>query len=300
MEEQAQVRPPEWILELAASRPFGEGDRRGTVNLIDDAARARAAASVRTGQTISLARPLRAGDYNATLERPGFAHEIHYHPTPDGMGWGTDHLVLDPHGLMNTHIDALNHVALNGTYYGGRPYDSPEQGSVDALAPHGLVARAVFVDIPALRGTGWADTPVTGRDIDGALDAAGLTFEPGDALCLDMGRDRFETASGHILGGPESDDDAGGGLSSDGARWVAEHAVSMLAWDMLDSRDAKATRASAHVLTWAIGLLLVDNCDFAALRAALGGGTQIAGALVVAPLVVEGANGVNLNPIVLR
>jgi kynurenine formamidase len=201
---------------------------------------------------------------------------------------------------MNTHIDALNHVALNGTYYGGRPYDAPEQGSADVLAPDGLVARAVFVDIPALRGTDWADTPVTGADIDAALGAAGLTFERGDALCLDMGRDRFETASGHVLGGPESEDDAGGGLSSDGARWVAEHGVSMLAWDMLDSREAKATRASAHVLTWAIGLLLVDNCDFAALRAVLGGGTQIAGALVVAPLVVKGANGVNLNPIILR
>ena len=75
----------------------------------------------------------------------------------------------------------------------------------------------------------------------------------------------------------------------------------MLAWDMLDSlRDAKEAHASAHVLTWATGLLLVDNCDYAALRAALGGGTQVAGALVVAPILVEGANGVNVNPIVMR
>ncbi len=75
----------------------------------------------------------------------------------------------------------------------------------------------------------------------------------------------------------------------------------MLVWDMLDSREAKASFSSAHVLTWAIGLLLVDNCDFAALRDALGGGgTQVAGAVIVAPAVVEGANGVNLNPIILR
>jgi hypothetical protein len=69
---------------------------------------------------------------------------------------------------------------------------------------------------------------------------------------------------------------------------------------MLDSRDAKASHATAHILTWAIGLLLLDNCDFAALRRALGGGTQVAGALVVALLAVEGANGVNFNPLVLR
>ena len=84
--------------------------------------------------------------------------------------------------------------------------------------------------------------------------------------CLDMGRDRFEAARGHPLGGPESDTDAGGGLAAEGARWVAEHGVSMLVWDMLDSCEAKLTHASAHVLTWAIGLLLVDNCDFVALR----------------------------------
>ena len=89
------------------------------------------------------------------------------------------------------------------------------------------------------------------------------------------------------------------GCPADGARWVAEHQVSILAWDMLDSRDAKAAHASAHILTWAIGLLLLDNCDFAALRRAHGPGTKVAGALVVALLAVEGANGVNLNPLVL-
>lgn len=291
---------PDWIRTLAASRPFGPDDRRGTANLIDAAARARAAACIRTGSSVSLARPLRGGDYNVTPERPGFRHETWYRPAPGGLGWGQDHLVLNPHGLQNTHLDALNHVAVDGTFYGGRPVDQEEQGSADVLAPAGLVTRAVYVDIPHHRGTDWADRPVDGADIDAALAASGLVVEPGDALCLDMGRDRFEAATGHMLGGPETDQDAGGGLSSDGARWVATRRVSILAWDMLDSREAKATSASAHVLTWAIGLLLLDNCDFAALRAAQGRGTQVAGALVVSLLAVPGANGVNVSPLVLR
>ena len=291
---------PDWMRELAASRPFGAGDRRGTTNLVDATARARGAAEIRTGETISLARPLRGNDYNSTPEHPGFAHEIWYVPTPDGMGWGQDHVVLNCHGLLNTHIDGLNHVAVNDTFYGGRSVEDPEQGSVDVLARSGLLTRAVYVDAPLLHGTGWAQRPVTGDDLDGALDAAGVTFERGDALVLDMGRDRFEAASGHPLGGPESDTDAGGGLSAEGARWVAEHGVSMLVWDMLDSCEAKLTHASAHVLTWAIGLLLVDNCDFQPLRAAIGRGSRVAGALVIAPIVVEGANGVNVNPLILR
>jgi hypothetical protein len=300
MTEGAHVDLPDWIIALAASRPFGQGDRRGTANLIDAAARARAAACIQTGSSVSLARELRGGDYNTTTARPGFRHETWYVPAPDGTGWGQDHLVLNPHGLQNTHLDALNHVAVDSTFYGGRAVHEPEQGSADVVAPAGLVTRAIYVDIPGHRGTDWADRPVDGTDIDAALAGAGLVLEPGDALCLDMGRDRFEAARGHMLGGPETDHDAGGGLSSDGARWVAEHRVSILAWDMLDSRAAKAAHASAHILTWAIGLLLLDNCDFAALREAHGRGTQVAGALVVSLLAVAGANGVNLNPLVLR
>jgi hypothetical protein len=292
---------PNWMAELAASQPFGADDRRGTANLVDAAARARAASVITTGESISLARPLRGNDYNSTPEHPGFEHGIWYVPTDDGMGWGQDHLVLNCHGLLNTHIDGLNHVAVNDTFYGGRPVDEVEDhGSVDVVARGGLLTRAVYVDIPTLRGSEWADEPVTGEDIDAALAAGGVTFESGDALVLDMGRDRFETSSGHPLGGPESDTDAGGGLSSEGARWVAENGVSMLVWDMLDSCNAKLMHASAHVLTWAIGLLLVDNCDFSPLRAAVGPGTCVAGALVVAPIVVEGANGVNVNPLILR
>jgi kynurenine formamidase len=299
MTEPVRVEMPDWIRALAASHPFGVDDRRGTANLIDAAARARAAACIRTGASVSLARPLLGGDYNTTAERPGFRHETWYRPAPDGTGWGQDHLVLNPHGLQNTHLDALSHVAADGTFYSGRPVTDAEQGSADVLAPDGLVTRAVYLDIPHHRGTDWADRPVDGADIDAALAAAGFVLEPGDALCLDMGRDRFEAATGHVLGGPETAQDAGGGLSADGARWVAEHQVSILAWDMLDSRDAKAAHASAHILTWAIGLLLLDNCDFAALRRAHGPGTKVAGALVVALLAVEGANGVNLNPLVL-
>ena len=300
MNVRPKVDMPEWMAELAAAHPFGADDRRGTTNLVDAAARSRAAALIRAGRSISLARPLRGNDYNSTPEHPGFAHEIWYVPTDDGMGWGQDQVVLNCHGLLNTHIDGLNHVAVNDTFYGGRSVEDPEQGSVDVLARAGLLTRAVYVDVTALRGTAWAQSPVTGEDLDAALASAGITFEPGDALVLDMGRDRFEASAGHPLGGPESDTDAGGGLASEGARWVAEHGVSMLVWDMLDSCDAKLTHASAHVLTWAIGLLLVDNCDFGELRAAIGPGTQVAGALVIAPLVIEGANGVNVNPLILR
>ena len=181
---------------------------------------------IRTGASVSLARPLRGHDYNASAERPGFWHETWYRPDTDGTGWGQDHLVLNSHGLQNTHLDALNHVAVDGTFYGGRPVDEPEQGSADVLRPERPRHPRCLCRHPRSPRHDWADRPVDGADIDAALGAAGLAVEPGDALCLDMGRDRFESARGHDLGGPETDQDAGGGLSGDGARWVAEHGIS--------------------------------------------------------------------------
>jgi kynurenine formamidase len=296
----ASTNVPDWVNQVAADRPYSSENGRGTLNLIDDAAAARAAAAIRTGRSVSLARALDADDFTVADGVVPFDHDLEYVVSPDGVGWGLSHLRLVPHGLQNTHLDALNHVAIDDTFYGGRPVADAFQGSVDVLAASGVVARAIYVDIPRLRGAEWATTPVTGDDIDAALATAGIVFEPGDALIVDMGRDRFEAATGRMLGGPESPDDAGGGLAESGARWVADHGVSVLAWDMLDSREAKAAHATAHIMGWAIGLPLVDNCDFAALRAELGETACIAGALVLAPLAVPGANGMNMNPLVLR
>ena len=71
--EPVRVPLPDWIAALAASRPFGAGDGRGTANLIDAAARARAAACVRTGDSVSLGRPLRAGEVHALAGENGSA-----------------------------------------------------------------------------------------------------------------------------------------------------------------------------------------------------------------------------------
>jgi hypothetical protein len=246
-----------------------------------------------------LSRPVRTGDFTTNADRPGFYHETWYVESGDGTGWAYDHVVLNPHGLLNTHLDGLNHVAIDGTFYGGAPAYGPPSDGVDGLAPSGLLTRAVYVDIPALRGKPWADTPVGGTDIEDALGQAGVALESGDALLLDMGRDRFEAAHGYPLGRAGTDTHSGGGLSSEGAAWVARHDVSVLAWDMLDSHEARQSRASAHVLTWAIGLLLLDNCDFGELRRSVGSGTRVAGALVLAALAIPGANGVNCNPLVV-
>lgn len=293
------VLPPDylaWLRELAAERRFGDGDRLGTVNHVDAAARQRARDAISTGTPISLARPLQPGPNQRKDERPAFALEVF---TTDGpVAMGSDHVELDCHGKENTHIDGLNHIGLDGTWYGGYAYDDPAAPSIAELAEAGIFTRGVHVDIPAVRGTDWvdADRPVTGDDLDRALADAGVSFEPGDALLLDMGRDRYEAAGNEWVA------DRNPGIGDDGARWIAAHGVSVVCWDFLDAFHPSQPLAPVHMLNWAIGLVLVDNCDFSRLRTTPGsaGGTATAGAVTIAPLPIAGATGNNVNPLFVR
>ena len=288
-----------WLRGLAAATRGG--DRRGTLRYIDERARSRARDAIRSCRSVDLCREMAEGASSRGDGRPAFRLDVFYSEGPIGMG--SDHLELDCHGVINTHLDGINHIALDGTFYGGYPVGQPGAPSIAELARDGIVTRAVYIDVPALRGLPWVDAgaPVMGADFDRALARGGVTFEAGDALLVDMGRDRFEAA------GPVTTPDHRPGIGEDGARWIESHGVSVVCWDFLDAFGGDEPRAPVHLLNWAIGLVLVDNCDFARLRAAqrtepadgAAEGAAATGALVLAPLPIPGATGCNVSPLVL-
>jgi kynurenine formamidase len=279
-----------WLGRLAAHARFGGRDRLGTAQLIDAPARLRGVRSVVDGTAVPLARPLVEQASVRGDEHPGLRVDVFYTDGPIGMG--SEHVEIDCHGIDLTHLDALNHIALDGTWYGGWAVDDPAGHTVVDLAEHGLVTRGVVIDVPGGRGEPWVDPdrPVTGDDIERALEATATTFEPGDALLLYMGRDRFE-AAGHRMA-PSRSDVVNPGAGRSAAEWIADHDVSILCWDFLDSNHPSQPLACVHLLTWAIGLVLVDNCDLS--RAAASG--RATGQLVVAPLAVPGGTGSLVQP----
>lgn len=284
-----------WLEALHARRPHGPRDRAGTANLIDGAARARGIGSLITGTPVSLARAL-PPDPATTGDKAGFTMEVHLEDLVHPLVMASDHVEIDCHGLHGTHVDALNHMGRSRTWYGGWAVDDPDGPSVADLADAGMVTRAVFADIPAARGTDWVepDEPVTGADIDAALAAAGVTFMPGDALLLCMGRDRWEAAGNRYAMGRWSP-----GAGAGAAEWIADRGVSILGWDFLDAGHPDQPPGAVHGLIWALGLVLVDNCDFAAARAAFTDARTATGLLVVSPLRIPGGTGCTVNPLVL-
>ncbi|SDG36507.1 cyclase family protein [Pseudonocardia oroxyli] len=285
-----------WIRSLAAERRYGPDDRIGSLNLIDAAARLRAVEVLRTGESVGLCRPFPLAPESSPTGGRAYALDLYRHELGPTTVMAGDHVEFDCHGVGYTHVDALNHLAFDGTWYGGRSVADEvylTSPSVLDLAGRGIFVRAIHVDVPRLRGVDWveADEPVTAEDIERGIAAAGVTFERGDALLLDCGRDRFEEVHG-----PFGAVEKRGGAGPSAAEWLADAGPSLLCWDMIDVMNPAFPAAAVHQLHWAIGLVLVDNCDFTAARAALARHDTHVGALVVAPLPLPGGTGCNVNP----
>jgi hypothetical protein len=292
-----------WVQELHGSRRHGVGDELGSLNYLDAAARARGRDAIRTGDSVSLATELQPGPTVRQDGESAFHLEVYSTSAasgfemPAGFGIQSDRLELDCHGLVNTHIDALNHMGFFGTWFDGSSNAQiTRSGSVLGLARFGIFTRAVYADIGAVRRQGFAgpDRPITGEDIDAALELSGVTFEPGDALLLDCGRDLFEAAFG-----PWAEASPRPGAGPGVARWLERHNPSLLCWDMLEGDNEQNIIGPVHHLNWAIGLILVDNCNFSTARGVLAQRNARTCGLAISPLPIEGATGNNVNPMLL-
>lgn len=288
----------DWIERL---RGLGGGSpsRRGSVEHADAAARLRGARAVRLGHSVSLARVL-------DDERYGSPERYSLRERFDQQGrltLGFDEVAAVPHGIGHTHLDGLNHYGVDGAFYGDVAAADAAAAAVDVWGAEGIVTRGVLLDVAGARGTDWVEVgaPVTAEDLDAALERAQVRLEPGDGILVDMGRDRFERA-GHayrttteVLG----DGRPRPGMGPTAAEWIARQRVSVVCWDFLDAAGGPEPRASVHLLIWAIGLALVDNCDFGAARRALREEGRADGLLVVAPLRQPRATASLVNPVLV-
>ena len=263
----------------------------GTVGRIDSAALARGLGAVAKNRVVSLARPGASGRSARGDMLPALSIE-RFEETKGEFLIRTEHLQIDCHGTLNTHIDALNHIV-------GTDGDPSERDSVASWARTGIVTRGFLADIPRHRGQDWVDVtePVSGDELELVMGTSSVPFLRGDALFVYMGRNRYEDAGNVYLGSAETESRPG--LSRSGGEWACDHGASVLGWDFLDSKSEAEQQLGVHRLINERGLVLIDNCDLSVAALVAQELGKVDGLLVVAPLRIQGLSGSIVNPLMV-
>ncbi len=315
-----------WVRDIAkaheAARHTDGGQCRGSVALIDEAARLRGVAEVKLGKAVSLereveTRPDRIAANRAVMEaerrdwqrlgRPEIplGHlevELEVQIGVHGRSaHGGDTIKYDAHGVHNTHMDGLAHLGADASWHGPIPAEASrtDEDTMVHWARHGIATRGILLDVPAVRGADWvtAEEPVTAAELESALTATGVAARPGDALIVYQGRDRYEAAGNVYPSGAAAVRRPGIGRS--GAEWLAARDPGVVLWDFHDARSDPGAALEVHALIYAIGLCLVDNCLLGPAAAALRAAGTSTGLLVAAPAAIHRSTGVLINPLLL-
>ncbi|HWJ40414.1 MAG TPA: cyclase family protein, partial [Candidatus Limnocylindrales bacterium] len=166
---------------------WGKEDQRGALNFITNQKRAAAARLVQTGESVSMALPL------ATIPAPDNPNPVTHLMVQVGadsheqqLPYSGDYFAIAPHGMANTHIDALCHVFWQNKMYNG--FDASEVGSQGAkkcaidVTRAGIVSRGVLLDIPLLKRIEWMEPgqKILPEDLDAAEKAQKVHVEEGD------------------------------------------------------------------------------------------------------------------------
>jgi len=301
-----QVR--EFFTTLSNWGKWGPSDQLGALNYITSEKRRRAAAEVREGYSVSMSLPLatQPGPDNPTpvmhlMMQTGAPGEQSMVPVP----YSADYFAIAPHGLANTHLDALCHVFNQGKMYNGYPSSDvtaqgAKNGAIDALKD-GIVSRGVLIDIPLIKNREWLEPgeAISLADLEAAEMYGGFRVEEGDVLFVRTGRHARLKAKGSW----DSFKEGLAGLGVACLPWLHARKIAALgsdgASDVVPSGYAKIMLPIHAVTIVAMGVHLLDNCMLDAVAEACVARKRWTFLLVVAPLVLVRGTASPVNPLAI-
>ncbi|MGP3749884.1 cyclase family protein [Streptomyces sp. IBSNAI001] len=278
---------------------WGDSDEIGTLNLIDDAARSRAAAEVHDATSVSLARPTTPTPLTtglgpvgspATMPAPVMQVVNFNGARPIAL---TDSLLINTHNAGLTHFDALSHIPVGDQVYPGVPLQdaiTPTgvlHGSADHAA-RGIVTRGILLDLAPDRGSLDAAHRVSRTDLDAALNRAGTSVYPGDAIVVRGGWDVNQPVTQPVPG-----------LDLSAVNWLDEHGAALYIGDISDARPPSFPMPMHQVALARLGLPLVDAADLDDLADRCASLQRWSFMLVLAPPHITGTTGLAVNPIAI-
>jgi len=277
---------------------WGVEDTLGALNLIDDAARQRAAEEVTTGRWVSLALPVTPASMLGgpfappSPPSPPVQQALLYTGTPP-MGM-SEVLVVTPHHPAMTHLDAFAHMPVDeGVVYPGRPVTEAVtaggvvHGSTTSFA-EGIVTRGVLLDL-APQGRLPSSHAIVADDLDAAERRGGVTLQPGDALVVRSG-----------WGFAWDAEEQAPGMTLDAVAWMHDRGVSLYAGDVGDTfppRDPDVPMPMHMVALARLGMPLIDSAHVDELADVCAELSRSSFLLSVAPPRMLGLTGVPVNPI---
>ena len=292
-----QAEYERWQKELSNWGRWGKDDELGTLNLVTPAKRKQAAALVKEGFSVSLAR-----DASATKEIDNPC-PIEWAMTTDTPGMVMDRIGYPCiHGPGTTHLDSFAHVFFDGKMWNGAPKTlvTKEGGAARnsiLTMKNGIVTRGVLYDIPKLKGVDYLEpgTRIYPEDLDAWEKKAGVKVGPGDAFIVRWGK-----WARRAKVGPWANDDAAG-LDNSCIPWLKKRDVGLLGWETAGyspQPPGDIPKSSLHNFVLEIlGIHILDRGDFEALSEAAAARNRWEFMLMIAPLPIPRGTGSPVNPI---
>lgn len=282
-----------WKVDLSNWGRWGKDDQLGALNLITPAKRKQAAALVKDGVSVSLAR-------DAALEKSPSGTAPYERIMQVGPTGAIDRLAISFHGSVVTHVDSLAHRIFDGKMYNGFSFEefvTKENGaaknSIHNLK-NGIFTRGILMDIPRLKGVPYLEplTRIYPEDLEAWEKKAGVRVSAGDALFIRVGRWARMAKVGPSTDGPVL-------LDASVLPWLKKRDVAVLGWEQAD-QVARGELPALVVHDFApivLGVHVFDVCDLEAVAEAAAARKRWEFLLTAAPLPVPGGAGSPHNPI---
>jgi kynurenine formamidase len=280
---------------------WGKDDQMGAVHLITPAKRKQAAALVRDGVSVSMARNTES-EKAADNDSP-FGHTM----TSTGKNpldgfYSMDMISVSYHGWAHSHMDSLCHMFYKGKMFNGYSQDDVTNQGATKLAitnfKNGIFSRAILMDIPRLKGVPYLTpgTAIYPEDLDAWEKKAGVKVGSGDVVIIRTGRWALRDAKG-----PWKISTNSAGLYVTCMKWLKARDAAVLgsdgASDVMPSGVAGVTQPVHQLAIIAMGMPIFDNLDLEAVSAEANKRQRWEFLVSAAPLAVTGGTGSPFNPI---
>ncbi|MBA2946855.1 cyclase family protein [Streptomyces himalayensis] len=296
---------------------WGEDDRLGTLNFLDEAKRREGAALVRRGVSFSLSQPFdtngpqkgwrRRTNPVHTMLDTGMDAALGHQPFPHGLG-GADDVIAMPL-QCSTQWDGLGHIFDHGKAWNGRDAEKvvtsegDQVTGIEHMAPY-VAGRGVLLDVGRLIGDN-GELPdgfaVTEEHLNRTAGAHGVTVGRGDLVLVRTGQLTrvMRDGWGEYAGGDAP------GLSFTTAGWLHRTEIAAIATDtwgfeVRPNEFEPAFQPLHQVAIPHIGLLIGEMWDLDALAADCADDGVYEFWLTAAPLPITGAVGSPVNPIAVK